>query len=127
MEGAERINEYWSVMVGKTKSRTKEEQRRFQAIKEIGCIPCRMLGYYNVPCDIQHCISGGKRRGHSYSYGCCPYHHRNVTDLDKETAYRIFGPSLATNKKEFIERFGSDDELIAEQNRLIAEWENSFV
>lgn len=114
-------------MVGKTKSRTKDQQRRLDAIKDIGCIPCRKLGYYNVECDIQHIVEGDKRLGHDWTYGCCPYHHRNVTELDKEMAYKILGPSLATNKREFEDMFGTERELKFEQDRLIKLWEESFI
>lgn len=113
-------------MVGKKKKKTKSQERRFRAIKEIGCLACRQLGYYDVPGEAHHLLNG-YRRGDEYSVSLCQYHHRNVTELDKETAYRILGPSLATNKKEFIERFGTDEELLSTQNKLIEEWEQSIV
>lgn len=113
-------------MVGKSKAATKEQKRRFDAIKSIGCLACRQLGYYDVDAEIHHLLNG-YRRGHDYSVGLCCFHHRNVTELDKETAYRILGPSLATNKKEFIERFGTDEELLSTQNKLIEDWEESIV
>lgn len=113
-------------MVGQKKKKTKSQLKRFRAIQEIGCLACRQLGYYNVPCQIHHLVNG-YRLGDEYTVGLCPYHHQGISDLDKETAYRILGPSLATNKKEFIERFGTDDELLMEQNRLIRLWEDNFV
>lgn len=111
----------------KTKPRTKDQQRRFDAIKDIGCVPCRKMGYYDVPCDIQHVVEGSKRLGHDYTYGACPYHHRNVTDLDKDTAYKILGPSLAVNKREYEDTFGTERELVWEMDRLIKLWESNFV
>lgn len=116
-------------MVGKTKKPTKEEQRRFQAIQSIGCLPCRMEGLFNVPCEIHHVVEGAYRRGHSYTYGVCPYHHRGLTPegLIEDTAYKIAGPSMALNKKQYQERYGTEQELLWEQERLIKMWESSFV
>lgn len=113
-------------MVGKQKQPTKSQQKRFNAIQNIGCLACRKMGYYEVPAEIHHLLNG-YRRGHDYSLGLCEWHHRGITQMDKGQAYQLLGPSLAVNKKEFEMRFGTDDELLSEQNGLIEQWEGTVV
>lgn len=101
-------------------------ERRFDAIYDIGCIACRKRGY-SRPCQVQHLNLGGlagqKQLGHSYTIGLCPWHHQAVKDFgycSDEMRIKL-GPSLAQQSKLFRETFGTDDELLAYQNQLIAE------
>lgn len=110
--------------------RAIDRQRRFRLIQEIGCLPCRMRGWYAAP-DVHHLNlgshAGQKRLGDESTIGLCPYHHRGVTALPMGQAYRALGPALARNPSEFREVFGSDEKLLAEQNRLITEREALIV
>ena len=90
---------------------TKLDDRRFQRFQDIGCIACRQHGEYRQA-DVHHLLSGGRRRGHEFTIPLCPYHHRNVGVG--------IGPSLACGSKPFHEAFGSDEELLARTNRLLA-------
>lgn len=98
---------------------TKAQETRFMAIKEIGCIACRMRGIKAGDAEIHHMTSGGKhgqkRRGHDFTVGLCAYHHRG------EPVPFNLGPSYALQPRLFRETFGDDDALLAYQNRLIAE------
>jgi hypothetical protein len=108
-------------MVGKAKAHTKADQRRFDQIQQIGCVPCLLRGLGHNPPDIHHIIDGGRRRGHSFTYGNCPYHHRGIVPFghDEKKVKEIMGPSLAKNPKEYHEVFGSEEYLLEVQNMLI--------
>lgn len=95
------------------------------AIREIGCIACRMDGRGYVPCEKNHLLTtgrhgNGKRRGERYTIGLCPYHHRGIGNP------AVFGsPSLAREPRAFRARYGEDGPLLAFQNRLIEKWRAS--
>lgn len=100
---------------------TKAEQARFDAMKEQGiCIACCLRGERRPqPIEIHHLLSGGKRRGHLFTVGLCQWHHRGIPPFgwgDAEALYEL-GPSLAKGSKPFRAVFGSDDDLLAAQER----------
>jgi len=97
------------------------------AIRELGCIACRMDGRGYAPCEKHHLLTtgrhgNGKRRGERYTIGLCPYHHRGI---GSPVDYR--SPSLAREPRRFREVYGEDGPLLAFQNRLIAQWQASVV
>lgn len=100
---------------------TKDERARMDAIKDGPCLCCRMRGWPSLYPDIHHLLYGNKRRGHLFSIGLCPWHHRGVVPygFDRQTMHDRYGPSLAHGSKPFHAEFGSDDELLALQDRLI--------
>ena len=98
-------------------------KKRFLLIQEIGCVACWMRGIYGNPPDIHHLLFGGKRMGHRYTIGLCPWHHRGVSDLSDPDS--ILGPSLARGSKPFHAEFGSDEDLLRYQDRLI--WKKDCV
>ena len=105
---------------------------RFQRIYEIGCLPCRQRGYFNS-CQAHHLNEDGKagqkRRGDLYTIGLCPWHHvgEPVRDWTGPECREILGPSLKLESRAFRAEFGSDDELLAEENRLILRAEGMVV
>lgn len=104
-----------------TGSPTKADVARFHAIQAIGRICCRKRGLHRE-CEIHHLLSGGRRIGHHATIGLCPWHHRGalIEGFDKQLS-EVRGPSLARGSKPFHEAFGSDVELLAYQNTLLAE------
>ena len=94
---------------------TKADIRRWQSFQDIGCICCRKYGFYSIP-EVHHLVSGNRRRGHADTIPLCPYHHRGIEPPPAEV-----GPSFAAGSKPFRARFGSDDELLEETNRLLEE------
>lgn len=95
------------------------------ALREIGCIACRMDGRGYVPCEKHHLLTtgrhgNGKRRGERYTIGLCPYHHRGVGNPADYGS-----PSLASEPRRFREVYGEDGPLLALQDRLISEWRAS--
>lgn len=91
-------------------------------MQDIGCVACALNGTLEVPGDIHHILSGGKRISHWHTCCLCPYHHRGngwteQIELDN-------GPSLAYNPTKFREQYGSDVELLEIQNELIMAYDN---
>ena len=104
------------------------------AIRDIGCIVCRELGLGFVPAEKHHLTTTGrhgtgKRRGEAATIGVCSWHHRGVIGegyTRKEMA-DCYGPGYALQARAFREIYGSDDDLLAEQDRLIANWQDSII
>lgn len=116
-----------------TKAPTKFEQLRFEAMSNVGCCACWLEGRSFVPGEVNHIVKGRKRLGHLSSYLLCAYHHRNVPPCDglkHGEAEERFGPSLAHSPKAFHEKYGSDEELLELQNKLIegmmADWTSCY-
>jgi hypothetical protein len=99
---------------------TKAEAARMAAFQKIGCLACRSLGFYRTP-EVHHLLSGNKRRGHKFTVPLCSWHHRSTPFelYDQKSSTLAFGPSLALGSKPFHAHFGSDEELLAETNRLL--------
>lgn len=101
-------------------------ERRFQDIYEIGCLACRKLGRYRVPCHIHHLNLGGhpgqERRGDQFTIGLCPWHHDGIypSGYTESRMRDEHGPSFKLHKLKFWEHFGTDDALLDWQNELIA-------
>jgi hypothetical protein len=111
----------------------KNEMRDF-AIRDIGCIYCRMAGIEGwTPCEKHHLNAGdkagGERVGEKATVGACQWHHvgkcyhtQSIRYCD--TCTRLYGPSMKHNKRDFMERFGSGTEQLAYQDNLISNWCN---
>lgn len=109
-----------------TKSPTKAEREHLAAVKAMPCIAC------NIACtadwisswstEVHHTLSGNRRRGHMFVLPLCSWHHRGEP-LDGWAARSMeatFGPSLARSSRQFRERYGTDDELLAKIDALLA-------
>ena len=111
---------------------TKLEQHRMDAIKEMAiCMACRQRGLSVEYVEIHHLNmdgkAGQKRRGHRYTIGLCGWHHRGVVEfgIKASTMEAMLGPSLALASKKFRFWHGYDDELLAEQDRILGWREDS--
>jgi hypothetical protein len=108
-------------MVGRCERITAADKARFDAIRDLGCIACRIEGNPQpLPTEIHHLLSGGRRRGHAFTIPLCQWHHQgDVTPGIKPRAmYACHGPSLRLASREFHETYGSDDKLLAQVNEL---------
>lgn len=109
-------------MVGKTQPITKADRERFRCLHEIGCIVSRLyLGVYSAP-QIHHITEGGRRLGHQYTLPLNPWFHQGQVPpevVTAEQATRLYGPSLALNKRAFVARFGTERELLEQVNQLL--------
>ena len=94
---------------------------RFDLLKESGCIATMLAtGRYSQPGDIHHLTSGGRRRGDEYTICLSPWSHRGLTENGSKQHYMgLYGPSFAHGRRGFAEFFGSDDYLLAVQNRVL--------
>lgn len=112
-----------------TPAPNKHDQQRFERIREIGCIACRMRDTWRTTPEIHHLSKtgrhGGKRRGHRFTVGLCQWHHRGIP-LPREMlpmfasdCEYIQGPSLARQPRAFRETFGEDGPLLEYQDNLL--------
>lgn len=115
---------------GSSEPVTGEAAMRWDAIRDIGCLACR-LRFPNRDvafiCEVHHLTVGGKhgqlRRGHLSTIGLCPWHHRGITNASgRERLRRWLGPSYALEPTAFRETFGDDAFLLEAQDQLIASY-----
>jgi hypothetical protein len=98
----------------------KIDRARLAKIKSFGCLACAQDGR-RWQSDAHHVVSNGYRRlsgGHQNTISLCPWHHRGLLP-DGYTTSRAtaeFGPSLAVNKREFVNRYGTERQLLAKIN-----------
>lgn len=73
------------------------------------------------PCDYHHLKSGNIRRGHDFGIALCGWHHRGLADFGCSSAEMRdeYGPSLMDGSRLFHNTFGTDDELLERQNKMI--------
>jgi len=127
-----------AAMARKGQTIGQQEQLRFANMQQIGCIPCILEGELRdtnrrgTPGDVNHLLQGqdkGYRLGHQYTVCECPWHHRGVLEsppIYSEALVAVVehnkllrGPSRALHNREFHERYGTDVQLLARQNREI--------
>src|SRR5574337_2071633 len=104
-------------MVGKQKNITKSDRFRFNALKDIGCICCKLDGICpNIPTEIHHLVEGNNRLGNTYTIPLCTWHHRGEASSQWE---KLKGPSLARSKREFVAEYGTERELLDAVNKIV--------
>lgn len=101
---------------------TKAEKLRMDRVSRIRCVAC--WGGVGVcgKTEVHHLLSGGKRRGHMYSVPLGIWHHRGIPLSGSNTSQMtwLYGPSLRLQSKAFRKQYGTDDELLARVNALLA-------
>lgn len=107
---------------------------RFTAIRECGCIACRLFGVVGIVMPQVHHLNfgdrhGGKRLGDEFTVGLCPWHHVGEPFQGMSASECRFqhGPSWQLEPRAFRERFGTGTGLLEYQNRLLAAWHGSIV
>ncbi len=96
------------------------------AVKALPCVACEIeFPDGRSVCgltEVHHLLSGNKRRGHMFVLPLGAWHHRGVCgDPNRLSDMRCwYGPSLAEGSKPFRARYGTDDELLARVNALLA-------
>lgn len=102
------------------KAPTKKERERWDLFKRIGCIACYLdsqpFRFYEV-----HHLVEGYRLGHRFTVPLCTWHHRGErgAGITMKSMRAIFGPSMALEKPAFIERYGTERELVERVDELI--------
>jgi len=110
-------------MKNKAKPPTKREQKRMAEIPETGCLACWIIGLAYSVATVHHIVEGGKRLGHKYTIGLCPWHHQSINPDGRswETCQAQFGSPLSgahANKKDFVRLFGTERELCELQDKV---------
>lgn len=105
---------------------TKEQQRRQDLIRDLGCLVARLRGHGFVPCEIHHLTDCGRTISQDHTIGLNPWSHRGVSfnDLTYAQCRELFGPSLAKGSKIFHAEFGSNEELLEMQNQLLDKYKS---
>ena len=96
-----------------------DELRRWDKLRDYGCICCRQrLGVFEHA-EIHHLLLGGRRMGHRFTVGLCAWHHRGAAAALPGHTRALRGPSLMDGSKTFAITFGSNAELWAANDRAI--------
>lgn len=89
----------------------KADKDRYQQLIEIGCIVCRKEKGIYTPPQIHH-TEGRTGDGNQKTIPLCYYHHMEGSDNDAYTSRHPF-------KSRFEERYGSEQYLLEETNKLL--------
>jgi hypothetical protein len=94
---------------------TKAEEEWMSKASEF-CIVCFLEYMIRTPAAVHHLLTkGGRRRGHLYTIGLCdPGHHKNPQRGSRKVARH-------PTKARFERAYGTEDYLLNEQRRIIAE------
>lgn len=90
----------------------KKDKERYQKLVDLGCIVCLKFEVVYSPPSIHH-INGRTGNGNQETIPLCYYHHQEGSNCDK---YVSRHPWLT----EFESRYGSEESLLEETNKLIA-------
>jgi hypothetical protein len=99
---------------------TKADRMRYDCFRHIGCIVSRLyLDRYELY-DVHHLVEG-YRLGNQYTIPLNPWFHRGVTvdNCSQADMERIYGPSLAKNKRAFVDTFGTERQLLEKVNAMV--------
>ena len=99
-----------TVLTGKARS------AHFARVAALGCIACLIDGNPGTPAELHHIretAGGGQKALDSDVISVCPAHHRG-TDHPRT-------PSIHLDRLAFIERYGSETELLARVRAMTGE------
>ncbi len=105
---------------------TKADQLRFERLRELGCIACR-IALRLAPCgqtEIHHLVDKGNRKssgGHLATIPLGRWHHQGIPFIDRTVGFMRshYGPSMRLQKREFTAAYGTQRELLARVNTAI--------
>ena len=95
-------------------------------LKSLGCLPCKIDGRPDEPPELHHPTSGGRRLDDNKVIPECQWHHKGTLPpgcKNSTEAEKRYGPSYAKNKNAFIARYGTEQELLEETERLLNGYE----
>lgn len=103
---------------------SKSDLARYEQLRRIGCVACRKEGRYSQ-IDVHHIVDKGYRKhsgGNKATLPLCPWHHRGIPleGMRINETCSLIGPCLAKHKRDFVARYGTERQLLAEVDALIA-------
>lgn len=102
---------------------TKAESVRFDKLKALGCVACRLdgNGRDGMEPQIHHFLSGNKRIGHAATVPLCYWHHNGLPydGVPSEWFLKTLGPSFHKHTRAFRAKYGQDADLLALVNSMI--------
>jgi len=98
------------------KAATKEEKKRMAQISRCPCIVCFIHFNQMTMAEVHHLVDTGRRRGHKFTIPLCVPHHREGFNNKVVVSTHPY-------KAEFNRRYGSDDYLLEETNKIIDNYE----
>ena len=113
-------------MVSRAAKPTKAQKERMDTISQMKCIDCEYEGVDQpFRTEVDHLVHNGYRRlsgGHSATVPREGWHHRGLClpGLNAEQMRMRYGPSKALHHKQHIERYGTDEEVLARVNAKLA-------
>lgn len=105
-----------------TKTPTKAEQSRLDALAAMRCVCCEIEGVHQpFHTEVHHLVDKGYRKhsgGHMATLPLDLWHHRGIVKpgWTSTEMYAHYGPSLALQKREFVATYGTERELLARVN-----------
>ena len=98
-------------MALKGRAPNKAEREHMDRVSDLGCVVCRMRGYYGVPAEIHH-IEGKTRKGsHFRVLPLCFEHHRGGRDSEPISRHPY--------KRRFIDAYGTEEELLRKVDQYL--------
>ncbi|MDP9090305.1 MAG: Ref family protein [Pseudomonadota bacterium] len=108
------------------KNAARADRERYAQLKMLGCLCCRLNdnGLWCGKVECHHLVFNGYRAlsgGNQASIPLGIYHHRGQPLMGKTITWmrETFGPSLFNESKQFHERYGTDQMLLALTNELL--------
>tara|TARA_R110002012_G_scaffold239868_1_gene413939 strand:- start:170 stop:421 length:252 start_codon:yes stop_codon:yes gene_type:complete len=81
------------------------------SVSQLGCIVCRLQGFYGVPAEIHHIEGKTKLDTHFKVLPLCFEHHRMGSDKEPISRHPY--------KKRFVDAYGSEEELLQVVNSMV--------
>ncbi len=101
---------------------------RSMLVKQLPCCACEIEDVHQPnPTEAHHLNLGGhagqKRLGDKYQIPLCQWHHRSARPVGMtiDAMTGLYGPSLATDSRQFRFAYGTDDVLLAATNHKLAQ------
>lgn len=100
------------------------EQRRLEILSRLPCVACYPYDQPNRT-EVHHLVDMGTRKlsgGHMATIPLDSWHHRGIPPRGMQAAEATLkhGPSLALNKRAFVERYGTERELLGRIDLLLS-------
>lgn len=90
---------------------TKADKALWDRVASLGCIACRKDGIINTWVSIHHCDGRTKPGAHRRVLALCAPHHQTGGEA---------APSIHPWKAQFEAKYGTQSQLMAETQRLLA-------